>query len=103
MGHKHFIAMGTGLLGYAVGARAEPDPETATLQAALLWGAAEALREAIGADTWLSSFPAAQIMQQQILARVEEAGWQSAWQSGRGLTEEQIVTACMALRGGRER
>lgn len=101
MGHRHFVTMGTGLLGYAVGARAEPDPETATLQAALLWGAAEALREAIGVDTWLSSFPAAQIMQQQILERVEEASWRSAWQSGRGLTEEQIVTACKALRGGR--
>lgn len=100
MGHKHFIAMGTGLLGYAVGARAEPDPETATLQAALLWGAAEAFREAIGVDTWLSSFPAAQIMRQQILERVEEASWQSAWQSGRGLSEEQIVTACKALRDG---
>ena len=101
MGQKQFIAMGTGLLGYAVGARAEPDPETATLQAALLWGSAEALREAIGADTWLGSYPAAQNLQQQILARVEEAGWRSAWQSGRALTEEQIVTACMALRGGR--
>lgn len=101
MGQKQFVAMGTGLLGYAVGARAEPDPETATLQAALLWGAAEAFREAIGVDTWLSSFPAAQIMRQQILERVEEASWRSAWRSGRELTEGQIVAACKALRDGR--
>ncbi len=101
IGQKQFIAMGTGLLAYAVGARAEPDPETATLQAALIWGASEALREAIGAETWLGTFPAAQIIKQQVLSRVEESSWCSAWQSGRELTEEQIVTASMALQGTR--
>ena len=97
LGYKQFVANCTSLLGYAIGLREEPDPETATLQASLLWGAGEGLRTSIGSISWLDSFPPAQIIRQQILSRVSESSWQSAWQSGYALSEEQTVAACMAL------
>lgn len=98
--HKQYIATAMGLLGFAVGMREQPDAETSTLQAALFWGAGEGLREAVGTDSWLSSFPLAKVIRQQVLARVDEARWRSAWQAGRNLTEEQAIAASMALREG---
>lgn len=97
LGYKQFVANCTSLLGYAIGMREAPDPETATLQAALLWGAGEGLRTAIGSTSWLDTYPVASVIRQQILSRVSESSWQSAWQSGYALTEEQTVAACMAL------
>lgn len=98
--HKQYIATAMGLLGFAVGLREKPDAESSTLQAALLWGAGEGLREAVGTDSWLSSFPIAQVLRQQVLSRVDEASWRSAWQAGRNLTEEQVIAASLALREG---
>jgi len=98
LGYKQFVANCTSLLGFAIGMREEPDPETATLQAALLWGAGDGLRDAIGSISWLDTFPPAQMIRHQVLSRVSEASWRSAWESGRALSEEQVVSACMALR-----
>ena len=96
--HKEYIATGMGMLGFAVGMREKPDPETAALQAALFWGAGQALREAAGIDTWLGSFRLAQVLRKSILSRVDEARWRAAWQKGHNLTEEQAIAACMALK-----
>ena len=98
LGHKQYIATGMGLLGFAVGMREKPDPETSALQAALLWGAGQARREAAGIDTWIDNFPLAKVLRKSILARVDEVRWRIAWGVGRNLTEEQAVAACMSLR-----
>lgn len=79
--YKHHIA--AGLEGLA----AQGMPE----QAALLWGSAEALREAIGAPM----YPVDRVWyeQAQRLARATlgEQAYVSAWEEGRGMTAEQAL------------
>ncbi|HEY6409902.1 MAG TPA: tetratricopeptide repeat protein, partial [Ktedonobacteraceae bacterium] len=97
IGYKQFIATGIGLLGFAVGMRKEPDPRTASLQAAQLWGAKDSLMGAIGSNSWLKSFPIAQEMIRQIRSRVDETSWQAASLAGRALTEEEAIAVCLKL------
>ncbi|HAH01194.1 MAG TPA: hypothetical protein DCL75_20630 [Ktedonobacter sp.] len=98
LGYKQFIATAVGLLGFAVGLRGEPDPISASLQAAQLWGAKDGLMDNIGSSSWLRNSPIVQEVIRQIQTRVDEASWQAAWLTGQLLTEEQAVAACLALK-----
>ena len=97
LGYKQYIATAIGLLGFAVGMRGEPDPYTASLQTAQLWGAKDSLMGIIGSSSWLSSRPFVQEIIRQIKARVDEASWHAAWLEGYSLTEEQAIAACLKL------
>lgn len=97
IGYKQFVATGIGLLGFAVGMRGEPDPRSASLQSAQLWGAKDSLMGSIGSSSWLKSFPVAQAMIHHISSRVDETSWQAACLAGRALTEEQAVAFCLTL------
>jgi predicted ATPase len=98
LGYKQFIATAIGLLGFAVGLRGEPDPISASLQTAQLWGAKDNLMDNIGSNSWLRNSPIVQEIIRQIQSRVDEASWQAAWLTGQLLTEEQAVAACLALK-----
>ncbi len=98
IGYKQFVATGIGLLGFAVGMRGEPDPPSASLQSAQLWGAKDSLMGSIGSSSWLKSFPVAQAMIHHISSRVDETSWQAACLAGRSLTEEQAVAYCLTLK-----
>jgi hypothetical protein len=93
LGYKQFIGTGMGFLGFAVGVREEPDPVTASVQAAQLWGASSGLLGAIGSTTWLSNHPTIQEMLMRIRARVDDATWKEAYRRGRSLTAEQAMAA----------
>ena len=88
LGYKQFIATGTCLLGFAVGMREEPDPLTASLQTAKLWGIKDSLMGTIGSSSWLESRPFIQVIIHQIKSRVDEASWQAAWLEGYTLPED---------------
>src|SRR5947209_5114074 len=66
LGYKQFIATAIGLLGFAVGLRGEPDPISASLQAAQLWGAKDGLMDNIGSSSWLRNSPVVQEVVRQI-------------------------------------
>jgi len=97
LGYKQYIATGTCMLGFAVALRGEPDPPTASLQTAQLWGVKDGLMGAIGSSSWLESLPFVQEIIRQIKARVDEASWHAAWLEGYSLTEEQAIAACLKL------
>ena len=97
LGYKQYIATGMCMLGFAVALRGEPDPPTASLQTAQLWGAKDGLMGAIGSSSWLESLPFVQEIIRQIKARVDEASWHAAWLEGYSLTEEQAIAACLKL------
>lgn len=94
LGYKEYLGTGIGLLGMAIGARAKPDPTTASLQAAQLWGAADHIFGNIGSNPWLTNIPAAQEKYVQIRFRVSKPQWREAWYAGRAFTEEQAIAAC---------
>ncbi|GAC1349446.1 MAG: hypothetical protein NVSMB27_22670 [Ktedonobacteraceae bacterium] len=96
LGHKQFVGTGLGLLGFAVGMRGEPDPVSASLQAAKLWSAANSIQQAVGLHSWLGNLARVQEMIFQIRARVDDEDWKTAWRAGRSLTEEQAIQAAMA-------
>lgn len=98
LGYKQYIATAIELLGFAVGLRGAPDPVSASLQAAQLWGAKVSLMDKIGSSSWLINSPLALEFIPQIQSRVDEASWQAAWLTGQLLTEEQAVAACLTLK-----
>ncbi len=98
LGYKQFIATGVGLLGFAVGLREEPDPPTASLLTAQLWGIKDSLMGTIGSSSWLSNRPFIQVIIQQIKARVDEASWHAAWLKGYKLPEDQAIATCLKLK-----
>lgn len=100
LGHKQFVSTGAGLLAFAIGLHEEPDPESATLLAAKLWGIKDGMMDVIGSGSWLEEWHVAKAMRQQILSRVDEARWRPSWEAGRALTEEQVVELCRTLRDG---
>ncbi len=97
LGYKQFVATAMGSLGFAVGLRCEPDPRTASLQAAQLWGAKDGLMGAIGSSSWLKNSPFIQEIIRQIETRVDEASWRAARLVGQSLTEEQAIAFCLKL------
>jgi len=98
LGHKQFITSAIGMLGFAVGLREEPDPETASLQAAQLWGAAVSLQDAIGFTPWLNAFALAIQASQQIRHRVDKPRWKSAYEVGRALSEREAIALAFSMR-----
>jgi len=102
IGYKQFVATGIGLLGFAIGLREEPDPRSASLQAARLWGANKSLMGAVGSSSWLSNSPLIQAVILQIRSRVDEESWLAARLEGQALTEEQAIAECLALQGEHE-
>jgi len=97
LGYKQFIATAMGLLAFAVGARGEPDPVSASVQSAQLWGAAESIQITIGTSPWLRNFPFAIALFFQIHDRVDRASWKMAWRTGKSLTTEQAVALCQTI------
>jgi predicted ATPase len=97
LGYKQFIATGMGSLAFAVGARGEPDPISASVQSAQLWGAADSIQSAIGTSPWLSNFPYAIALFSQIYSRIDRASWKMAWRTGKSLTTEQAVALCLSI------
>ncbi len=97
LSHKQFVSTGAGLLAFAIGLREEPDPVSATLQAAQLWGIKDGMMDVIGSGSWLEEWSVAQTMRRQILARVDEAHWRPSWEAGRVLTEVQVIELCRGL------
>lgn len=97
LGYKQFIASGMGSLAFAVGARGEPDPISASVQSAQLWGAADSIQSAIGTSPWLSNFPYAIALFFQIHDRIDRASWKMAWRTGKSLTTEQAVALCRSI------
>ncbi len=97
LGYKQFIATGMGSLAFAVGAREEPDPISASVQSAQLWGAADSIQSAIGTSPWLSNFPYAIALFSQIYSRIDRASWKMAWRTGKSLTTEQAVALCLSI------
>ncbi len=94
LGYKQFIGTGLGLLGFAVGMMGKPDPLSASLQAAQLWGASHGLLGAIGSSPWLNNIPGVREASFLIRARVEdEERWRQAWHKGRTLTASQAMAA----------
>ncbi len=98
-GYKQFLATGMGLLGFAVGARGEPDPVSASLQAVQLWGGADNIHHSIGSSSWISNFPVAHAMYIQIRTRVDDASWKAAWRKGKSFTVEQALAYCLEIAG----
>ena len=91
MGHKQFLATSRGLFSFAVGLRAEPDPESASLHSAQIKGAADRLMETIGLTPWTRTNPFAQAVRTLIRSRVDEQQWEAAWNAGRDLSLEQAI------------
>ena len=95
MGHKMGIAYC--LLGMAgvAGERARPD------RAARLWGAAEALREAIGMH--LTPFDRSHYRYEERLAAaralIEEDAWARVWAEGRAMSPEEAIEYALAEEG----
>ncbi len=98
LGYRHFIATGTCLLCLAVGMQAEPDPRSASVQAATVWGIKDQLMATMGSGSWIEKLPIAQDMIRQIRARIDDVEWEDAYRKGRGFPEEQAVAFCLALR-----
>ena len=97
LGYKQYLATGMGLLAFAIGARGKPDPITASLQAAQLWGAADNIFGNIGSNPWLTNLPAAKKIFVQIHDRVDRDRWRSTRRTGRTLGEIQAITMCREL------
>jgi predicted ATPase len=91
LGHRQFVATGLGSLSFAVGLRGEPEPGLASIQSALLGGAAESLLDAIGLTPWTKTNPLALMARQFIRSRVDEESWNESWAKGRALTVEQTI------------
>lgn len=97
MGHKQYITSALGLLGFAAGMRGEPDPHSASLQAAQLWGAADGRHNLTGFTPWSSNLSAVQDMVILIRSRVDTPDWKSAWKAGRAMNEEQAIALACSL------
>jgi tetratricopeptide (TPR) repeat protein len=97
LGHKHYITSALGLLGFAVGLREEPDPYSASLKAAQLWGAAEGRHYVTGFTPWLSNLRAVQEAIILIRSRVDDQSWKTAWKAGRAMNEEQAIALVCSL------
>lgn len=95
--HKQFMATGIGLLSFAFGLRALPDPRSASLHSAQLQGASETLMDTIGFTPWTRSHPLGQIARQHIRSQAGEQEWQDALNAGRALTVGQAIDLAYRL------
>jgi tetratricopeptide (TPR) repeat protein len=91
LGHKKFVAEDIGVIGFAVGLRAQPNPESAILSAARLMGAAENQLESIGVTTWLTAQPKVAQLIQSMCSYAGEQSWREAWNEGRTLSLEEAI------------
>ncbi|HEV2662713.1 MAG TPA: hypothetical protein VGU68_19055, partial [Ktedonobacteraceae bacterium] len=98
LGYRHFIATGTCLLCLAVGMQAEPDPRSASVQAATIWGIKDQLMATMGSGSWIEKLPIAQDILRQLRARIDDMDWEDAYRKGCELPEEQAIAFCLALR-----
>jgi DNA-binding CsgD family transcriptional regulator len=83
------VGIQQGLMGMAAvfGARGDP------ARAARLWGAEEALREALGLPLW-GDFPTPYGYEGRLAAArslMDEASWEEAWAQGRAMTPEEAI------------
>ena len=97
LGHNHYITSALGFLVFAVGLREKPDPHTASLQAAQLWGAADGRHTVTGFTPWVSNLSAVQEAIDKIRSRVDEQSWEAAWRAGKALDEEQLLALVYSL------
>lgn len=97
LGHKQYITTALGLLGFATGLREQPDPESASLQAAQLWGAAEGRQNRTGFTPWLKNLSLVQQVILHIKSRVDEEVWNDSWETGKAMNEEQIIALACEL------
>ncbi len=97
LGHKHYITSALGLLGFAVGLREQPDPHSASLRAAQLWGAADGRHHVTGFTPWSSNLSAAQEAIILIRNRVDTLSWKTAWKAGKAMNEEQVIALVCSL------
>ncbi|HKF38785.1 MAG TPA: tetratricopeptide repeat protein, partial [Ktedonobacteraceae bacterium] len=98
LGHTHYVSTGLGLLGFAVGMRAKPEPVVASLHAAQLWGATMSLQQAHGFTHWMGAIAYAQEAYQQIRHRVDKPTWKSAFEAGRALSEKEAIALAFRMR-----
>ena len=98
LGHTHYVSSALGLLGFAVGMRAKPEPALASLHAAQLWGAALSLQQAHGFIHWMGGISHGQEAYQQIRPRVDKPAWKSAYEAGRALSEKQAIALAYSMR-----
>ncbi|HZU66317.1 MAG TPA: NB-ARC domain-containing protein [Ktedonobacteraceae bacterium] len=89
--HKQFITTALGWLGFAVGLRGLPDPESASLQAARLWGAAEGRQSKTGFTPWIKNNNFIQQVMLSIQDRVDAEHWDAAHNAGKDMSEEEAV------------
>ncbi len=69
-------------------------------RAAQLLGAAEALREAIGATMWPANEASYDRTLSEVLGRLGKAGLAAAWAAGRALPLERMITEALAEQAG---
>ena len=90
-GPKRVIAEGLAEIAAITGAQGEPE------RAARLFGAAQALYEALGASMWHINRPLIERDLTAARAQLDEAAWQRAWQEGHAMTMEQAITYAQDL------
>jgi hypothetical protein len=67
--------------------------------AALLWGAAAALREAIGMPVPPSERLAQEVARRRARTHIEAAAWATAWATGQGLTLAEALAEAFGTTG----
>ncbi len=97
LGHKQFITTALGWLGFAAGLRELPDPTSASLQAAQLWGAAEGRQSNTGFTPWIKNIDFIQQVMLFIKSRVDEESWNAAYNAGKDMSEEQAIEFARSL------
>jgi predicted ATPase/DNA-binding CsgD family transcriptional regulator len=101
IGDKEFLASCLEGLGAAVVAQEDEEEagsESIWAWAARLWGAAEHLREAIGAPMSPVQRPTYERALSQAHSQVSEQAFRVAWEEGRSMTAEQVLDARPAVK-----
>ncbi|HLH63300.1 MAG TPA: NB-ARC domain-containing protein [Ktedonobacteraceae bacterium] len=96
--HKQYITTALGWLGFAVGLRGLPDPESASLQAAKVWGAAEGRQSNTGFTPWIKNIGFIEQVKLYIQSRVDEELWNAAYNAGKDMSEEEAIAFACSLK-----
>jgi predicted ATPase/class 3 adenylate cyclase len=64
-------------------------------RAARLYGAAQALREALGAPLLTADIPRHEHYVAEARSGVERAVWEAAWEEGRAMSAEEVISYCL--------
>jgi hypothetical protein len=70
-----------------------------TLRAVRLWGAAEALRDAMGVPQPNDEAMVVGPFVEAARSRLDEAAFRNAWEEGRAMTQEQAIALALADEG----